>query len=129
MPDQFSLFSEAAALGFILGAYYDVFRALRACYRINNVRVMFITDSLFWFSATVYCLWYIFYYRWGEIYTYTYFGLVVGAAVYFFWVSSYLFKFWYRFFSVVMRVVRSALQLAQRAVDIAAYPARRASAG
>lgn len=128
MPDQFSLFSEAAALGFLLGVYYDVFRALRAYYRIDNARIIFITDSLFWFTATVYCLWFIFYYRWGEIYIYTYFGLAVGAAAYFFWFSSYLFKFWYKFFSVIMRAVTFALQLVQRAMDIAAYPARRVSA-
>lgn len=129
MPDQFTLFSEAAALGLLLGAYYDIFRALRACCRIRNLRLVFISDSLFWLSATVYCLWFIFYYRWGEIYTFTYFGLAVGAVAYFFWLSPFLFKFWYKLFSAVIQAGVFIRRVLQRATAIAACPAGRVSAG
>ncbi len=129
MPDQFILFVEATALGLLLGIYYDIFRAIRACCRIRNLPLVFVTDSLFWFTATIYCMWFIFYYRWGEIYTFTYLGLAAGATVYFCCFSPCLFKFWFRVISVLVQAGTLIRRALWRASAIAVYPAGRLSAG
>ena len=60
MSNQFTLFCEAAALGLLVGANYDIFRAFRASCRIRRTSLVFVTDIFFWFTATIYCLWFIF---------------------------------------------------------------------
>ena len=125
MPDQFSLFSEAMVLGLLLGAYYDLFRALRACCRMRRVLLVFITDGLFWFTATIYCLWFIFYYRWGEIYTFTYIGLASGAVAYYFLLSPHLFGFWYKLMIGLVRIGLFIQQMGRQIQGIFAYPLGR----
>ncbi len=129
MPDQFTLFTEAAALGLLLGANYDIFRALRACYQIKKITLVFVTDSLFWLTATIYCLWYIFYCRWGEIYPFTYFGLAVGAAVYFCWLSPCLFKIWHKLFSGVIQAGAFSRGILKRVLAIVSFSTDRISTG
>ncbi len=129
MSNQFTLFCEAALMGLLVGINYDVFRALRACCRIRRRSLVFITDILFWFTATVYCLWFIFYYRWGEIYTFTYFGLAVGAVLYFLWASRYLFQFWYKYFSIIVNILVLTRRMLRRVLAIAACPVGWISAG
>ncbi len=129
MSNQFILFCEAAALGLLVGANYDIFRALRACCRIKRTSLVFITDIFFWLSATIYCLWFIFYYRWGEIYTFTYFGLAVGAVAYFPLLSPHFFKFWYKFFSAVIKFLALIRRMFRRLLTIVACPAIWISTG
>lgn len=100
---QLIAFLEAAAMGVIYAAVYDIYRAARLQFRRLPAALSVIADCLFWVAAAAATILLLFYRRRGEIHVYTYGGLAGGFIVYFYFLSGYLLPFWLKVFGFLFR--------------------------
>ncbi|HPU00737.1 MAG: hypothetical protein GX890_03315 [Firmicutes bacterium] len=103
---QLIAFLEAAALGAIYAAVYDVYRSLRLQFRHLPAVLSVTADCLFWAAAAAATILFLFYRRQGEIHAYTYGGLAGGFILYFYFLSGYLLPYWRRGFAFLLRLGR-----------------------
>lgn len=123
--NQLTGFADAALLGFLLAAGYDCYRAFRAGSGLRSPVVIFCIDFLFWVAATIFCLWHLFAYRWGEVFFSTYVSLAAGAAGYFILFSRFILPLWRRFFDRFFHVLGRMGRFTVSAGRVASRPFAR----
>lgn len=110
---QLIAFLEALALGGLLAAAYDLYRAVRMQFRRLPAAFSVIADCFFWIAAAIVTIIFMVHRRWGEIHAYTYGGLIGGFIVYFYFISNLLLPLWLKGFGFLFK----------------AWPCRNATAG
>jgi spore cortex biosynthesis protein YabQ len=101
--EQFYAFLESLVLGIVLGACFDLYRALRLQGRKRVVTTAsIITDCLFWIGAAAACIAVIIARRWGEMYFYNYLALAGGFSGYIYFFSRFLLPLWIRLFALII---------------------------
>jgi len=95
VQEQFYSFVEGLVVGVVIGAGFDIYRALRLQFKCRPIKaVSFITDCLFWVGAAAVCITVIMVRRWGEVYLYSYLAIAGGFAGYIYILSRFLLPLW-----------------------------------
>lgn len=93
--EQFLLFAESLAFGVILGAGFDIYRALRLQFKKRPFAALsVIADCLFWVGAAAVCILVILARHWGQIYLYSYLAIAGGFSGYIYFFSRFLLSPW-----------------------------------
>lgn len=103
------IFLESCALGFLLGAFYDVFRILRLSFPHPKVLV-FVEDVLYFFLITVFSFIFVLMQNNGILRAFLLLGLLLGAILYFFTLSILIMKA----AQLIIRIVKSFLKFLYR---------------
>lgn len=118
---QLNILVLTVALGMMVGAIYDLFRAIRVMARIKN-KALFAFDFFFWLLATVLVFSGLVAGTWGEVRVYVFAGLGLGGAIYFFFLSKLFYAACRRFFAAAVRVVSFIVRpLASLAAGLARF--------
>lgn len=124
--DQMSAFLEAFLQGGILAACFDFYKALRLqLFKRKKPALSVITDLLFWLFVTITFIITLILRRWGEIYLYTYAGLILGCTLYFYLLSNAFFPLFRKVLSFVSGVVERIFRLVSGVVVMASGPLSR----
>ncbi len=121
--EQLNAFLESLILGIVLGACFDVYRALWLQKKRRRPSLGFIVaDCLFWVGAAAACIMIVYARRWGEIYFYTYLSLAIGFSGYIYFISRYLLPLWTRFFHRIFFGLARLGRFLKKAGKIIAVP-------
>lgn len=127
--DQLYAFLEAFFQGCILAACFDFYRALRMyLFKRKKPVISVIADLFFWLLVTIIFIITIILRRWGDIHLYTYAGLILGCAAYFYLLSGFFFHLWLKVLHVAACVLERLFAWIAGAVGATAGHARKLKA-
>jgi len=86
---QAAVFLLAVVLGFALGIFYDIFRAIRLILK-PKVILSAVFDLTFWFAVTLSLFFILLHVNFGEIRLFTFIGLTIGMILHFCTLSRFL---------------------------------------
>lgn len=89
MTEEVRVLIAFFADGIIIGLLFDLFRAIRKCYKTSNI-IIYIEDGLFWILAGLLTLVVIFVFANGQIRLYMILMLILGCIIYFATISKYI---------------------------------------
>ena len=89
MTEEVRVLIAFFADGIIIGLLFDLFRAIRKCYKTSNI-IIYIEDALFWILAGLLTLVVIFVFANGQIRLYMILMLILGCIIYFATISKYI---------------------------------------
>lgn len=89
MTEEVRVLIAFFADGIIIGLLFDLFRAIRKCYKTSNI-IIYIEDVLFWILAGLLTLVVIFVFANGQIRLYMILMLILGCIIYFATISKYI---------------------------------------
>ena len=89
MTEEVRVLIAFFADGIIIGLLFDLFRAIRKCYKTSNI-IIYIEDVLFWILAGLLTLVVIFIFANGQIRLYMVLMLILGCIIYFATISKYI---------------------------------------
>lgn len=118
---QSLLLVKAMAVGLGIGIWLDFYRAARSIIKSSR-RVTVMTDLIFWIAISVVSLAVLLVISWGEIYFYSYIGIIIGFLINYFLFSRFIFRFWAAIlgyiFSAVSFVFRGCSKVARTCASI-----------
>jgi spore cortex biosynthesis protein YabQ len=121
--EQFLLFAESLAFGVILGAGFDIYRALRLQFKQRPFAASsVIADCLFWVGAAAVCILVILARRWGQIYLYSYLAIAGGFIGYIYFFSRFLLPPWICVFRNILHFMFKVYYYIVKVVHIIAGP-------
>lgn len=81
MQNQIFIFSVFLLNGFLIGLLFDIFRTLRKAFKTSDI-ITNIEDILFWVISGLSILYNIFKFNKGELRSYIFLGILLGAIIY-----------------------------------------------
>ena len=104
MWGQAGTFLATAAAGMVLGILYDCFRILRRVLR-HTTAITTIEDAIFWVASTLLMFAFLLNRNFGDIRSFIFMGLALGAILYFFMLSRFFMKFAMAVLKLLKRLV------------------------
>ena len=112
----FQIILQSAILGFILGAFFEVFRLLR-CAGINNNFFVFIQDLTFMLISGVCIFLFTFAVSYGVFRAHIFIGVIAGFLLYYFTLGKLIFALSHS----IIALIRKILKLLYKNTVILAY--------
>jgi len=109
MSGQAFAFLASALGGAVLGAFFDVFRAIRRLVK-HKTAATSAEDALFWVAATMLMFWLLMVVNHGELRFYPLLGAVLGAVLYLATISKIVIKI----VMIVLKTIYFPLKKAKR---------------
>lgn len=91
ITNQIYLFSIYFICGIIIGIFFDLFRILRQSFKTSDI-VTYIEDIIFGILTGIFLIFIIFIFDNGELRTFTFIALVLGAILYLLTISRYFIR-------------------------------------
>ena len=105
VTNQAYLFLIFAVNGIIIGLLFDFFRISRKVFHTNDVTT-YIEDVLFWILAGAIVLYFIFTFNNGQLRLFMFLGILLGAFIYMFFISSYIIKINLKIINLLKKIFR-----------------------
>ncbi len=101
---QFEIFGAAILMGVTLGILIDFYRMFRK-YFSPGLKTTPYVDFIFWCIVSTGFIAFIIIKLWGEVYFFSYLGLVSGYLIYLYFFSRHVAMFWDRALKAVYKIV------------------------
>ena len=108
VENQAYLFLIFSITGILIGALFDIFRALRKSFKTSNI-ITYIEDIVFWLLTGTLIIYNIWYFNDGEIRIYMFLGIIIGILIYLLTLSSIFSKISLLIFNLLKKIIKIAI--------------------
>ena len=91
-------------IGLSAGVFFDLIRAMVKTFQLGT-KILFIADILFSLAVTVVVFQVLFNLHWGEVRVYILIFFFLGIVLYYFFISRYLYRVFYKFFNKCLNII------------------------
>ena len=110
---QAEIFFTAVALGVLVGMVLDFYRSMRNIYTPAKI-ITLVIDFFLWAILTLVIVSVVLFRLRGEVYLFTYLGLVTGYCCYLYTISKYVLYFFNSILQFLVRICSKSMALAKR---------------
>ena len=108
VENQAYLFLIFSITGIVIGALFDIFRALRKSFKTSNI-ITYIEDIIFWLLSGTLIIYNIWYFNDGEIRIYMFLGIIIGILIYLLTLSNIFSKISLLILNLLKKIIKITL--------------------
>lgn len=113
--NQAYLFTVFTLVGIIIGIIFDLFRALRKCFKTNDI-ITYIEDIIFWIITGLIIIFSMYKYCNGQLRFFMIMGIIIGTTIYMITISRYLIKISVTIINIIKKIMSYPVKIAKKFV-------------